>query len=143
MYKCGRGLRARYIRHISEFLIDHLEISNSRYNVAVTPLKEKRKRHGGIVNHDKRGIVVRLLMQQKPEDLGAAICHEFVHVKQIARGLLSFDGKEFTWRGKRYPKNHPYLERPWEIQAMREEVLLLRTYEAKCTRGLRRDTIQI
>lgn len=59
-----------------------------------------------------------------------------VHVKQIARGALRLEGMEtdafrIYWRGKSYTSETlpPYLDRPWEIQALREQSILVRLFE--------------
>lgn len=53
------------------------------------------------------------------------IAHEMVHVKQIAKGQLSYDGKKVFWKGKRYyPKRMSYYDHPWEIDAWRNEKVL-------------------
>ena len=53
------------------------------------------------------------------------IAHEMVHVKQIAKGQLSYDNKKVFWKGKRYyPKRMSYYDHPWEIDAWRNEKVL-------------------
>ena len=53
------------------------------------------------------------------------MAHEMVHVKQIAKGQLSYDGKKVFWKGKRYyPKRMSYYNHPWEIDAWRNEKVL-------------------
>jgi hypothetical protein len=53
------------------------------------------------------------------------LAHEMVHVKQIARGQLSYDGKKVFWKGKRFfPKKMSYYNHPWEIDAWRNEKVL-------------------
>jgi len=49
-----------------------------------------------------------------------------VHVKQLAKGTLRcVDGITY-WKGKRYRKNHKYLNQPWEIEAFSKQELLFR-----------------
>lgn len=56
------------------------------------------------------------------------ICHEMVHVYQHAKGLFKIPEckTHYLWKGKKYETDHPYYERPWEIQAFEKEVLLFR-----------------
>jgi hypothetical protein len=53
------------------------------------------------------------------------IAHEMVHVKQIAKGQLTYKGKKIFWKGKQYyPKRMSYYDHPWEIDAWRNEKVL-------------------
>ena len=53
------------------------------------------------------------------------LAHEMVHVRQIARGQLSYKGKKIFWKGQRvYPKKMSYYDHPWEIDAWRNEKVL-------------------
>jgi hypothetical protein len=60
------------------------------------------------------------------KNMGITLAHEMVHVKQLAKGhLKQVNGVNF-WQGKRYRKNHRYLDMPWEIEAFSKQELLFR-----------------
>jgi len=51
------------------------------------------------------------------------IKHEKVHVDQIKRGDLSFDGPNFYWKGKKYPRSLNMMgtgKEPWEKEAYKK-----------------------
>lgn len=56
------------------------------------------------------------------------VCHEMVHVKQFARGILANcqESGDLVWRGKRYSRDSDYYTQPWEVQAFSKEILLFR-----------------
>lgn len=61
------------------------------------------------------------------EALGMTLAHELVHVAQMTRGTLQGAPRGASkWAGVVYPASHPYLDRPWEIQAFAKQELLLR-----------------
>lgn len=65
--------------------------------------------------------------KQNIMNLAVSLGHEMVHVSQMAKGMLKTGSKGTTyWKGKRYSKNVPYLDRPWEIQAFSKQELLFR-----------------
>jgi len=131
-----------YIEALADFLIDELRLRSSRYNLAITPAP-KFSTDGGWVVHTDREIVMFLNPNQTPYELGHTIAHEFVHVKQIASGLLRFEPPMVKWRGGvfcRYNKS-AYLKRPWEIQALQQQAILLRKFELHCTSSKKRVTI--
>lgn len=53
------------------------------------------------------------------------LVHEMIHVRQMIKGLLKHDNGKI-WRGKRYPKNIPWIESPWEIDAMAKTDITVR-----------------
>lgn len=56
------------------------------------------------------------------------LCHEMVHVKQYAKGLLTNcpETGDFIWCGMHFSRKTDYYEQPWEVQAFSREVLLFR-----------------
>jgi len=132
---CGKDYRARYIKSVSEYCIEQLGLTNSRYTVIVSAT-QKRSKVFACTAHTKKDHVFVLLNLDKipPSELGTTICHEFVHVKQIARGLLRHSPRTALWRGKRYEFDKvPFSQRPWEIQALREQAVLIRRYDDQLT----------
>ena len=69
---------------------------------------------------------VVLIKPKNLKDMGITLAHEMIHVKQLAKGTLKqVDGVNY-WNGKRYRKNHRYLDLPWEIEAFSKQELLFR-----------------
>ena len=59
-------------------------------------------------------------------ELGVTLALELIHVAQVAKGKLRFVPRGCVWQGKFYNRQVPYLSKPWEIQAFREQELLFR-----------------
>jgi hypothetical protein len=59
-------------------------------------------------------------------ELGVTLAHELIHVAQVAKGKLRFVPRGCIWQGKFYNRKVPYLSKPWEVQAFREQELLFR-----------------
>lgn len=51
------------------------------------------------------------------DQLEWVLMHELVHVWQLHNKFLSKDEKNFYWKNRAYPFNHPYKTRPWEAEA--------------------------
>ena len=49
------------------------------------------------------------------------ISHERVHVDQMQRGDLSYDGNNVYWKGKKYSKKYSK-NSPWEKEAYSKEI---------------------
>lgn len=49
--------------------------------------------------------------------LERTLIHELIHVHQIWNGDLKTLQTHWLWKGKQYPFNHQYRERPWERDA--------------------------
>lgn len=47
----------------------------------------------------------------------STLVHEMIHVRQMVRGLLKYDSGKI-WCNRRYPNDLPWIERPWEIDAI-------------------------
>jgi hypothetical protein len=63
----------------------------------------------------------------KLEELAETLAHEMVHVKQIFAGQLKvLKTGHRTWLGKKYKESTPYLEMPWELQALSLQAILCR-----------------
>lgn len=50
------------------------------------------------------------------------VCHEMIHLKQMYNGQLQIVNKNFKWKGKDYPGSMPYFDRPWEKEAVAEQL---------------------
>ena len=87
---------------------------------------EKETGAAGMVYPYAKGIITMDLDSRLGMDkLIHTLAHEMVHVRQIARGQLSYKGKKIFWKGQRvYPKKMSYYDHPWEIDAWRNEKVL-------------------
>jgi hypothetical protein len=105
-------------------MIKQLKLENSRKSVLV--IVEETDRLGATIAIDPIDSYLIILKPQSLMSLGTTLGHEMTHVKQMATGLLR-EGKNHTmWCGKRYKKNTPYLEQPWELQAFAKQEILFR-----------------
>lgn len=62
-----------------------------------------------------------------PKQLANTISHEMVHVEQIKSGKLKFDGKNYIYKGKKYPMKNfntaqQRMKAPWEKEARAAEI---------------------
>lgn len=62
-----------------------------------------------------------------PYQLANTISHEMVHVEQIKSGKLKFDGKNYIYKGKKYPMKNfntaqQRMKAPWEKEARAAEI---------------------
>lgn len=86
-----------------------------------------------------KGVYNLILSSSKPNDLDLILVHELIHVYQCEKGWLTInlEGKEFTWKGKKYEAKFPYFNRPWEKEAFKMQYKLLREWR-KYKRNLKK-----
>lgn len=108
--------------------IRELKLQKSKASLFVFSKKNFENETGaaGMVYPYAKGLITMDLDSRLSLDkLIQTIAHEMVHVKQIAKGQLTYDGKKIFWKGKRYfPKKMSYYDHPWEIDAWRNEKVL-------------------
>jgi len=75
--------------------------------------------------------VVHIKKTRNLIDMGKTLAHEMVHIRQLAKGIIKTGTRGAKiWAGKRYSKNTPYLDQPWELDAFaRTEILFRRAIE--------------
>lgn len=58
------------------------------------------------------------------------LAHEAVHISQQERGDLKVnpDTLECRWKGEKYTNDYPYMDRPWEQEAFKEQSLISKAY---------------
>lgn len=59
----------------------------------------------------------------------AVLAHEFVHIKQYARGELSADGKK--WMKTKIDDEQEYYDQPWEKEAFRLQYKLVQEFDKR------------
>lgn len=125
------AVRRDFITAICTFYAQELGIFDSDGRVAI--LSEKKVtsefgHNGSVFMNQDDGVVYMLINSNLTmEKLMLTLAHEMVHVKQYLLGELHqvIDGDDVTniWHGHVVPEMQ-YFDRPWEIEAMREEKYL-------------------
>lgn len=121
--------RLEAIKTVAEFYCKKLNLTKSKYKVVIVtdPSLKQDGNNGLCAKTEHREITVALYSRLSDLKILYTLAHEFIHVKQIARGQYSnkrIKGKtQHFWLGKRV--SQPYLKRPWEIEAFSREVLLV------------------
>ena len=108
-------------------MIDELKLNRSRKTLLIKVTnKDLDEQEGTTFPLDVIDSYVVLIKPKSLKDMGVTLAHEMIHVKQLAKGTLKqVNGVNF-WKGKRYRKNHKYLNLPWEIEAFSKQELLFR-----------------
>ena len=108
-------------------MIKELKLERSRKALLIKVSKQDLDgQEGSTVPLDVIDSYVVLIKPNNLKDMGITLAHEMIHVKQLAKGTLKqINGVNF-WKGKRYRKNHKYLNLPWEIEAFSKQELLFR-----------------
>lgn len=123
-----KGGRKEMIEGCITLFMRELKLEKSKATLVVFSRKdfEKETSAAGMVYPYANGLITMELDSRLGMDkLIHTIAHEMVHVKQIAKGQLSYKGKKIFWKGKQYyPKRMSYYDHPWEIDAWRNEKVL-------------------
>ena len=122
-------LKRKWIDAILPGIIKELGLDKSKHIVLVSVVSNDPSNEGATIalpGIDSYIVTLNGSRKKKLKDLTLTLCHEMVHVKQMASGLMkSVEGGQ-TWKGKFYPEETKYLDRPWEIQAFARQELLMR-----------------
>ena len=112
-------------------MIKELKLTRSRKTLMIKVSKnELNGQEGATAPLDIIDSYVVLIKPSNLKDMGITLAHEMIHVKQLAKGTLKSVNGVSYWNGKRYRKNHKYLDQPWEIEAFsKQELLFRRTLE--------------
>lgn len=83
----------------------------------------------GMVSHVKKDIVMAIDPATDITQMLETVCHEMIHVKQIAKGQMKLiqAGEKIVWMGKEYPEEK-YHDLPWEIEAMAKSERMYRKF---------------
>lgn len=122
----------------TQFLRKELKLEKSKYALTIynTPGLRKREGFNGVCSKvADRNIVILVDGGLGESELIQCISHEMVHAKQIAKGQLQLDTKNYqTWLGQRC--NKEYHERPWEQEAFARERILAYRALAYCEKEM-------
>lgn len=124
--------RRELIHSVCEFYSNELKLQKSKYSLVVRLIPKMTKDqgiHGGVSQCENKILEMLLDSSMRFDMMISTIAHEMIHVKQYAKGQLkarlkSNNKTEFKWLGKVY-KEKNYYDNPWEIDAFRNEKLLL------------------
>lgn len=123
-------MRRGYILAVSTYLVKVLKLRKSRIDVniyCIPHLSKEHKKRGAVARMSDDRINMLLDSRLDAKSLIQVMAHEFVHVKQHARGQLKpYTRKNGTygwyWMGK--INRSKYANQPWEIEAERREKIL-------------------
>jgi len=112
-------------------MIKELKLERSRKTLFIKVCRDGLEgQEGSTAPLDVFDAYVVLIKPKNLKDMGVTLAHEMIHVKQLAKGTLKCVEGVTYWNGKRYRKNHKYLNQPWEIEAFsKQELLFRRTLE--------------
>lgn len=142
-YKVESGSSSvrKFLDSMMPSIVEQLGLSNSRKAVLVKVTDEildaDKNFSGSTLNLEFADCYLVLIKKpgrvtkEKLLDIGLTLCHEMVHVKQLAKGQLKFlpDSKRY-WLGKTYSQGTKYLDQPWELEAFsRQEIVFRRAIE--------------
>lgn len=128
-------IQKRAIKEIAPWVLEHLVGKRIKNNIELT-IKFKTPKYmenleGATTweddNHKPREFLIELDKTMPLETLIVTVCHELVHIKQMAKGEMKdlFRGEyDIMWRGvKMNTKNNKmnYWDLPWEIEAFGRE----------------------
>ena len=123
-----RSKRTRaFFEHIVPKMIKELKLTRSRKTLMIKVTNQDLdKMDGATAPLDVIDSYVVLIKPKNIKEMGITLAHEMVHVKQLAKGTLKQVNGVNYWNGRRYRKNHKYLNLPWEIEAFSKQELLFR-----------------
>lgn len=123
-----RSKRIRvFFERIVPKMIKELKLTRSRKTLMIKITNQDLDTmDGATVPLDIIDSYVVLIRPKNIKDMGITLAHEMIHVKQMAKGTLKQINGVNYWNGRRYRKNHKYLNLPWEIEAFSKQELLFR-----------------
>lgn len=124
-YVTGRGLRSEFIRDLIPHVCRQLNIHGIGGTVFVR-FERGMDDPGVTVTLPGKNSWLILLRSGRLDEIAVSLCHELVHVRQLARGTLKHDGRNWRWCGRRWSTKTPYMDQPWELAAFREQDILFR-----------------
>lgn len=124
----GSRRNKKFVEALLPSMFKQLNLENSKRVLLVRIADECGDNQGATMDLGVNlGIVVIVKPRKYLKDVGLTLAHEMVHVKQLAKGTLkNRKTGSYLWSGKRYGKNTPYLDMPWEVEAFSKQELILR-----------------
>ena len=131
-----KSSRKSVIEASAQFYAKKLNILKSKYKVFICmdpDLAKDSEANGMCAKTGDKEITIALYSRLNASKLFVTLAHEMVHAKQMMRGQYRIEickrGKTtHYWMGK--PVKKEYIERPWEIEAMSRESILVEALNA-------------
>lgn len=128
---CRSKNKQSFIGAIAELYRIRLKLAKSKWSVIITTTKNFRKStgmNGAIQLIGDNQLSITLDSRLSMDELILTLAHEFIHVKQFAKGQLKNkvdqEGNHYqVWMGRRC-QSVSYYDHPHEIDAFRRERLL-------------------
>lgn len=134
----ANGKSQKFLTAIMPSMIKQLKLENSQRAVLVKVTSDIDPGFYGATLHIEVADCYLILLK-KPKRMTAhalivmstTLAHEMVHVRQLAKGQMKFlKNQARIWMGKRYSAKVPYLDQPWELQALGlQEIIVRRAIE--------------
>lgn len=120
-----RGKKFRNLVAFAQVYIDLLKLNKSKNNLFIVADKGADSL-GRAIDPGFGEYIIFLKPDITVQELCQTLAHEMVHVKQYAKGQLQVKNLGVKWCGKmyKYSDNISYVNRPWEIEAMKKETIL-------------------
>jgi hypothetical protein len=121
----GSPKKVEFVKAILPSMIRQLGLTNSRKTLLVRVAHECEGMGMTVPLHGLDSYVV-IVKPMSLKDIGLTLAHEMVHVRQMARGLLTTVKGVNHWCGRRYTKRTKYLDQPWEQDAFARQEIIFR-----------------
>ena len=121
--------RKKFLEAIMPSIVTQCGLDNSRAAVLIKVTKDIPDGHegGAIPITFIKGAYLIMIRPSSLKNMALTLAHEMVHIRQMAKGMLVLNSKKgHTWMGKRYKANTPYLDMPWELDALAKQEIIMR-----------------
>lgn len=127
----SKSKKKKFFEKLVESVLKQLKLENYSHNIVVSTAKDIETSGMAIdmCQFEKEKIFfIGLKSNQTLNNFCITLCHELVHINQMVKGkLISVENGHF-WAGKYYNNTTPYLDRPWELQALSLQEILYRRF---------------
>ena len=138
------GKRKELLKKLAVFYSKQLKLAKSNYKVVIItdPTLKEQGSLGVCAKTGEREITVGLYSYLGFGRMLYTLAHEMVHVKQMIRGHYRQERMKYGkgvyhyWLGKRV--NTEYIKRPWEIEAISRESILVEALGKYLTKRARK-----
>lgn len=116
-----------------KWLVEELNLLRSRLHLEIVPMygMSRKSGHAGMVTRTGNKIGLAIDTSLSLFNILKTICHEMIHVKQMATGKLKLSKRgAVIWCGKRVRKTD-YMNQPWEKDAFVKQEVLFADFLAK------------
>lgn len=115
----------KFLESLMPSMIKQLNLDRVKKTILV--LVDEHEHSGSTFDIKEEKTFLVVLKPGVYQELGLSLAHEMVHVRQMANGTLKAVGEGAkVWNGKRYEKDFPYLDQPWELEAFAKQEIVFR-----------------